>query len=187
MIAPKIAHIRTDAQTSVDRGVREEGGEEAAEALVVDQLGDDPGGEAEDDREGVEERRHQHQREEARHDEVLDRVDAEDLERVELLADLAGAEVGGDRGAGDARDDDRGDQRADPADRGEDEEAAEPVERAEDLQRPGRLQSGRAEVEGEGRDQQRQPAEAQDEEDLIDQLVAVGVGRAERRAQGAAR
>ena len=44
-----------------------------------------------------------HQRQEARHDQVLDRVDAEHLQGVELLADLAGAEVGGDRGAGDAR------------------------------------------------------------------------------------
>jgi hypothetical protein len=152
---------------------------------VVEELGDDPGEQAEDDRDHVEQRRHQDQGEEARHDQVLDRVDTQDLEGVELLADLAGAEVGGDRGAGDAAGDDRGDQRADPADRGEDEEAAEPVERAEDLQRARRLQPGGAEVEGEGRDQQRQPAEAEDEEDLLDQLLAVGVGRAKRRGEGA--
>src|SRR6201988_440245 len=48
-------------------------------------------------------------------------------------------------------------------------EAAEPVERAEDLQRAGRLQARRAEVEREGRDEQRQPAEAQGEVDLLDQ------------------
>ena len=42
------------------------------------------------------------------HDQVLDRVDTEHLQGVELLADLAGAEVGGDRGAGDAGDDDGG-------------------------------------------------------------------------------
>ncbi len=72
---------------------------------MVEELGDDPAGEAEDDGEDVEQPGDQHQREEARHDQVLDRVDAEDLESVELLADLAGAEVGGDRGPGDAGDD----------------------------------------------------------------------------------
>ena len=48
------------------------------------------------------------------------------------------------------------------------------------VQRPGRLQPGRAEVEGEGRDQQREPAELQHEEELLDQLLAVGVGRPHR-------
>jgi hypothetical protein len=37
-------------------------------------------------------------------DEPLDRVDAQHHHRVELLADLAGAEVGGDRGAACSRD-----------------------------------------------------------------------------------
>ena len=55
----------------------------------------------------------------------------EHLQGVELLADLAGAEVGGDRGAGDAGDDDRGHEGRELAHRGEDEEAAEAVERAE--------------------------------------------------------
>ena len=67
----------------------------------------------------------------SRHDEVLDRVDAQHLQRVELLADLAGAEVGGDRRAGDPGDDDGGHEWADFADRGQDEEAAEPIEGAE--------------------------------------------------------
>ena len=164
-----------------DRGVGEERREEAAEGLVVDQLGGDAGGEAEDDREDVEQRGDHHQRQEARHDQVLDRVDAEHLQGVELLADLPGSEVGGDRGAGDAGDDHGGDQRPDPADRGEDEEAAEPVERAEDLQWAGRLQARRAETEREGRDQQREPAELQREEELVDQLLAVGIGRPQRR------
>ena len=56
----------------------------------------------------------------------------EHLEGVELLADLAGAEVGGDRGAGDPGHADAGHEGADFSDRGEDEEAAEPVERAEE-------------------------------------------------------
>ena len=89
-----------------------------------------------------------HQRQEARHDQVLDRVDAEHLQGVELLADLAGAEVGGDRGAGDAADDHRGDHRPDQADRGHDEEAAEPVEARRTGEDAGGLQPGRAQVRG---------------------------------------
>ncbi len=77
---------------------------------------------------------HEHQRQEARDDEVLDRVDAEDLQRVELLADLAGAEVGGDRRAGHAGEDDRVHGRRELADRREHEEAAEAV----DARRTGR-------------------------------------------------
>ena len=80
-------------------------------------------------------------------------------------------------------DHDRGDQRPDPADRDHDEEAAEPVERAEQREDPGRLQPGRAEVEGEGGDQEREPGELQHEEELPDQLLAVGVGRPHRRDQ----
>ena len=86
---------------------------------------------------------------EARHDQVLDRVDAEHLEGVELLADLPGAEVGGDRGAGDAGDDHGGHDGGELADRGEDEEAAEPVEGAEQREEVGRLQARGAEAEGE--------------------------------------
>src|SRR5215211_4279699 len=48
-------------------------------------------------------------RSEARHDQVLDRVDAQHLQRVQLLADLAGAQVGGDGRAADAGQDDGGD------------------------------------------------------------------------------
>src|SRR3712207_6921553 len=47
---------------------------------------------AEQQRVDVEQARDEHQGQEARDDEVLDRVDAEHLERVELLADLAGAD-----------------------------------------------------------------------------------------------
>ena len=104
----------------------------------------------------------------------------EHLQGVELLADLAGAEVGGDRRAGDAGDDDRGHEGRELADRGEDEEAAEPVERAEQGEDVGRLQAGRAEAEGDGGDQQREPAELQGEEELADELLAVGVGRFHR-------
>ena len=170
-----------------DRGVGEERREEAAERLVVEQLGEDAAADAEDQRVDVEQAGDQHQRQEARHDQVLDRVDAEHLQGVELLADLAGAEVGGDRGAGDAGDDDGGDEGRELADRGEDEEAAEPVERAEEGEEVGRLQARGAEAEGHGRDQQREPAELQGEEELADELLAVGVGRLDRgdhRASG---
>ena len=71
---------------------------------VVGQLGGDAAGEAEDWGVCVEKDGEQQQREEAGDCEVLVRVAAEDLEGVELLADLAGAEVGGDRRAGDAGD-----------------------------------------------------------------------------------
>ncbi len=164
-----------------DRGVGEERREEAAERLVVEELGEDAAADAEDQRVDVEQAGDQHQRQEARHDQVLDRVDAEHLQGVELLADLAGAEVGGDRGAGDAGDDDGGDEGGELADRGEDEEAAEPVERAEQGEEVGRLQARRAEAEGDGRDEQREPAELQGEEELADELLAVGIGRPDRR------
>ena len=83
------------------RGVVEEGRPERAERRVVDERREHAAEDAEQQRVDVEQPGDQHQRQEARHDEVLDRVDAEHLERVELLADLAGAEVGGDRRAGD--------------------------------------------------------------------------------------
>jgi hypothetical protein len=91
------------------------------------------------------------------------------------------AEVGGDRGAGDAGDDDGGDEGADFSDRGEDEEAAKPVEGPEQGQRVGGLEAGGAEADRHGRDQQREPAELQGKEELADELLAVGVRRADRR------
>ena len=153
---------------------------------MVEDLGEDAAGQPGDDREDVEQAGDQHQGEEARHDQVLDRVDAEHLEGVELLADLAGAEVGGDRGAGDPGDADAGHEGADFSDRGEHEEAAEPVERAEEREEVGRLQAGGAEVDRQGRDQQREPAQLQGEEELADELLAIGVGRADRRGDRAA-
>ena len=124
MIAPNRVHLQDRAPEVGDRGVVEQGREEAAERLAVGDLGEDAAGDPEDQRVDVEQAGDQHQGEEAGDDEVLDRVDAEHLQRVELLADLARPEVGGDRGAGDAGDDDRGDEGRELADRGEDEEAA---------------------------------------------------------------
>ena len=122
----------------------------------------------------------QHQGQEARHDQVLDRVDAQDLQGVELLADLSGPEVGGDRRPGDPGDHDRGHERGELADRGQDEEAPEAVKGPEQGQEVGRLKARGAEPEGDGRDQHRKPAELQGEDELGDELAAVGVGRAHR-------
>ena len=69
-------------------------------------------------------------------------IDAEHLQRVQLLADLAGAEVGGDRGPGHAGEHDRVDERRELADRRQHEEAAEPVQRAEQDEEVRGLQAG---------------------------------------------
>src|SRR4051812_45697848 len=76
-----------------DRRVREEGRPERAERLVVHERREDAAEDAEEQRVDVEEARHEHQGQEAGDDEVLDRVDAEHLERVQLLTDLASPEV----------------------------------------------------------------------------------------------
>ncbi len=92
-----------------------------------------------------------------------------------FLADLARAEIGGDRRAGHAGEHDRGDQGADFADRREHEEPAEPVERTEDPQEVRSLQPGGAVVDRHRRNQQREPHEAQREQELGDQLAAIRV------------
>ena len=141
--------------------------EEAAERLVVEHLGEDAAADPEDQGVDVEQAGDQHQRQEARHDEVLDRVDAEHLQGVELLADLAGAEVGGDRGAGHAGDDHGGHERGELADRGEHEETAEAIERSEQREEVRRLQAGSAEAERQRRDHHGEPAELEGEEELV--------------------
>src|SRR5918995_3326393 len=108
-------------------GVVQQRGEERPEGRVECQRGEHAAEDAEDQRVDVEEACHDHQRQEARHDEVLDRVDAEHLEGVELLADLAGAQVGRDGRATDSGEDYRGHEWGKLADRGEHEEAAEAV------------------------------------------------------------
>src|SRR4029453_8079162 len=110
-----------------------------------------------------------------------DRVDAEHLQGVELLADLARAEVGGDRGAGDPGHHHRGDEGGEPGEGGQAEEAPEAVEGAEEGEEVGGLQAGGAEAEGEGGDQHREPAELQCEQELADELAPVRVGGPDRR------
>ena len=60
-----------------DRGVGEEGGPEARQVLVVDQLRQHAAEDPEDQRVDVEQAGDQHQRQEAGHDQVLDGVDAQ--------------------------------------------------------------------------------------------------------------
>ena len=65
-----------------------------------------------DDRDqSVQQHRDQHHGQHTRYDESLDRIDAQHLHRVDLLADGARAEVGGDGGSGGTRDEQRGNQR----------------------------------------------------------------------------
>ena len=170
-----------------DRGVGEQRVPERPQRAALVELGEQAAEEAEQDGVDVEQAGDHHQRQEAGDDEVLDRVHAQHLQRVELLAHLAGAEVGGDRGAGHPGQHDRGDQRPDFADRRQHEEAAEAIERAEQRQEVARLQPRGSVADGDGGDQQRQPAEPQREQELRHELPAVGVGRGQRRPDRLAR
>ena len=82
---------------------------------------------------------------------------------------------------GDAGDDYRGHEGRELAHRGEDEEAAEAVEGAEQAEEVGRLQPRGAEAEGDRRDHHREPAELEREQELADELAAVGVRGPDRR------
>ena len=121
---------------------------------------------------------HRH-RQHAGYDEPVDHRDAEHLERVELLADLAGAEVGRHRGAGRSRDDhDRRDRRgllddADDGDRAGEGAGAELVEQRADLEGQHRTERHRDRA---GREQ-RDPG---DEPGLVEELA-----RLERAAEEA--
>ena len=149
-------------------------------------LGDDPAEDPEQQRVDVEQTRRDHQRQEARDDEVLERVHAEHLQGIELLADLACTEVGGDRGARDPREDDRCHPRPDLADGAEHEEAAEPVQGAEDRQEVRRLKARGRVTDADRRDQQREPAQSRGEQELQTNPPPYGYGglSAERLSGG---
>ena len=66
---------------------------------------------------------------------------------------------------------------------GSDRPAARAAYRAALRADPGSLQAGGPEVEGEGGDHQRKPGELEDEEELPDELLAIGVGAPHRRDQ----
>ena len=121
---------------------------------------------------------------EARDDQVLDRVNAHHLEGVELLADLAGAEVGDDRGSADARHHDGRDERSELPDGCDHEQPAEPVEHAEEDEEVPGLEAGGAEPENGRRDHQRKPAVLEQEDALAQELGRVAVRRPERRVDG---
>jgi hypothetical protein len=160
--------------------VRQQRGEERAERRLEGQRRQHAAEEAEQQRVDVQQAGDDHQRQEARDDQVLDRVDAEHLQRVELLADLARPQVGGDRRARDAREDDRGHERRELSNRREDEEAAQAVDRAEQHEEVARLESRSAVTERDRGDQQREPAQLEREQELVDELAAVRIGRADR-------
>jgi hypothetical protein len=82
---------------------------------------------------------------------------------------------------GDAGDDDRGHERRELADRREHEEPAEAVERTEQREEVRGLESRCAVAEGDGADQQREPAELECEEELVDELAAIRIGRTQGR------
>ena len=102
MIAPNSVHLSTEPHRSVVEAFVKKVAKNGPSGAPLTSVATTPPEMPKSDRVDVEQAGHEHQREEARHDEVLDRVDAEHLQRVELLADLARAEVGGDRRAGDA-------------------------------------------------------------------------------------
>ena len=94
---------------------------------MVDERGEDAAEDPEQKRVDVKQAGDEHQRQEAGHDQALDRIDPEHLERIELLADLARPEVRRDRRAGHARQHDGVDERRELPDRGQDEEPTQPV------------------------------------------------------------
>ena len=171
MIAPNSVVLTTEPHRSVVDALLKKVAQNGPSGAWLTSVARIAAEDAEQQRVDVEQPGDEHQRQEARHDEVLDRVDAEHLQRVELLADLARTEVGGDRRAGHAGQHDRVDERRELADRREHEEAAEAVERAEQDEEVGRLQPRRAVPEGDRRDQQREPAQPQREHELADELA----------------
>jgi hypothetical protein len=95
--------------------------------------------------------------------------------------DLAGAEVGAHRRARHSGHHDRAHERRELAQDHEHEQAAEAVERAEEVQEVRGLDPRRAVGEADRRDDHREPRHAQREQELRDELVAVRVGRPQRR------
>jgi len=137
---------------------------------LQDDVEDVAAGDAHDADESVQEDRHQHAGEDARDDEALDRVDAEHHHRVELLADLARAEVGGDGGSARAGDQQRGGDRPGLADDGQDGRGAgerlraELLDQAADLERDDRAERDRDQSGRDDRDRGDEPG-------LLDELA----------------
>ena len=144
----------------------------ARRAVLEDDVEDVAAGHADHRDEAVEEDRDEHAGEHPRDHEPLDRVDAEHHHRVELFADLAGAEVGGDGGAGGAGDQQRRGDRSGLADDGEDGGRAGERLRAELLDQAAHLErDDRAERDGDqcGRDDRHRG----DEPGLLEELAGL--------------
>ena len=89
-------------------------GHECARCDVLDEDNEEVTSEKAYDRDHrIEHQRNESRSDHPRHDESLNRVDADDLHRVDLLADGPRAEVGAHRGGARAGDDDRGDDGTD--------------------------------------------------------------------------
>src|SRR5262249_38031325 len=120
--------------------------------------------------ESVEQAGDEHRGDHARYHEPLNRVDPEDLHRVELLADLPRAEVGADRRATGPGDHERGDDRPGLADDGEHGSRTGERLRAElAYQRPELQRDHRA--ERDRHEPGRQDRHRADEPRLLDQLA----------------
>jgi hypothetical protein len=131
-----------------------------------------------------EHRRHQHHREHARDDERAHRVDAEHVQRVELVADLACGEVSGHRASGDAGDDHRGDPHGRLATEAEIGAAADPVGGAERLDDPADVDDGEAERERRDRQRRRHERAPDHRIALHQQLAPPRVRRRDDRLEG---
>ena len=172
----------SDGRPEVDVGRQQQQVvEEGARRGAVEQRrrgegAEDPGPEGEQ----VEDRHHQREGDHAGEDEVADRVDPEHREGVELLADLARAELGGDRRAERPRDDRRRQHRPELAQEGDRGDRRDPVDRAEGRGERSPLDPDRREADHE-RDHRRRPErDAQREDELADELPSPGEARADQ-------
>ncbi len=127
MIAPKMVVFKAEPHRSVVEALAKSVSQNGPSGWPLTQLGKDAAEQTEEDRVYVEQARHEHQSEETRDDEVLYGIDAKHLKRVELLADLTRAEIGGDRGAGDTSEHDRGHVGTDLTNGGEHEDATQAI------------------------------------------------------------
>ena len=183
MIAPEqrqLDHARpeVDVVGQQQQVVEERARRRAVEDGRGDERAADPGPEGEQ----VEHRHHQRQGDDPRQDEVADRVDPEHLERLELLADLAGADLGGDRRAERAGDDRRRQQRAELAQEGDGRDGGDPVDRAERRGQRAALDPDRREADDEGDDARRAEGDPEREDELAHELAAPGEARADELA-----
>ena len=138
-------------QEVAERDARDDAIPEQIRRQVEDERGDDhAAADAEEHRHQRQRRLHDAEREEAGEQQEARRRDAHRGERVELVADLHRAELGGDGGAGPAGENDGGHHRAELADHGDADHVGDEHARAEALQEHDALERERgAEQEAE--------------------------------------